>query len=45
MLKSNGNFYLSFDFEKFWGVSDLGVDSPYINSNIKNVDSVFPSIL
>lgn len=45
MLQANGNFYLSFDFEKFWGISDLGVDSPYINNNIANVDSVFPSIL
>ena len=45
MLQANGNFYLSFDFEMFWGISDLGVDSPYINNNIANVDSVFPSIL
>ena len=45
MPNSTGNFILSFDFEKFWGVSDQGYDSSYLETNVKNVDLVFPEVL
>jgi hypothetical protein len=45
MEQSKGRFFISFDFEKFWGISDQGYNSRYIDENIKNVDLVLPSIL
>jgi peptidoglycan/xylan/chitin deacetylase (PgdA/CDA1 family) len=45
MEQSKGRFFISFDFEKFWGISDQGYASKYIYQNIKKVDYVLPKIL